>query len=61
MGLEVPDRSDRIPDVITAPEFINAATYLYIQTFHNGLAGGGLVPSVLVGEMLLLLASGIRH
>lgn len=60
MGLEVPDRFDRIPDMITAQEFIYAATCTFKYS-TRGWLGGGLEASVLVGEMLLLLASGIRH
>lgn len=41
MGLEVPDRFDRMPDMITAQEFIvHIGCYSHIQKFHKGLARG---------------------
>lgn len=44
--------------MITAQEFVEC--YSYIQRFHKGLAQGHLKPKY-IGEMLLRMASGIRH
>lgn len=61
MGLEVPDRFDRMQDMVTAQEFVG---YLCTRTFkHPTRAGSGAILSLSMyaGEMLLSMASGIRH
>lgn len=61
MGLEVPDRFDRLPDIIAVYDRSSCRLLFKCSNIPQELARGQSSSLRLVGEMLLPMASEIRH